>query len=119
MTIETLVWKGGEAIISAAAGTGASIIVKEAVDRLTPENLNKIQEYCVECLKFGGTATVAAGAAWGVHKKMENAKKICDKVISVFDKADKAEAEPVIAQAEEDNIVEIDEDDEIPVVELD
>ena len=118
MTIETLVWKGGEAILAAAASGGASIVVKEAVDKLTPENLNKVQEFCVECLKIGGTTTVAAGAAWGIHKKMEQGKKICDKVTAFFDKADKAEAKPVIEKAEEDNIVEIDEDEEIPVKDL-
>ena len=118
MAIETVFYKGAEVILTAAGSAGTKIIVDEAVKKLTPENLNKIQSYCVEVAKWGGATAASAAVAAGIHANVEKAKKIAEKITSIYDKAVKAEAEPVIEPTEDNNPVEI-EDQEIPVVDLD
>lgn len=119
MTIETAIWKGAEVILTAAGSAGAKIIVDEAVKKLTPENLNKIQSYCVGVAQWGGAAAVSAAVGAGVHVNIEKGKKIAEKINSIFDKVEKkTEAEPVIDTDEDNSPVEIVETDEIPIVDL-
>ncbi len=119
MTIETAIYKGAEVLLTAAGSAGTKLIVDEAVKKLTPENLNKIQSYCVEVAKWGGATAASAAVAAGIHVNVEKAKKLADKINSIFDKVDKkAEAEPVIDMDEDNSPVEIVETEEIPIVDL-
>ena len=123
MTIETVIWKGTEVILTAAGSAGAKVLVEEAVKKLTPENLSTVKKCCVEVAQWGGTTAVAAVVASGIHKNVEKAENACKKINSIFNKIDAAEnvdAEPVIDTDEDNSPVEIEEEtDEIPVVDLD
>jgi len=114
MTIETAIWKGAEVILTAASGVGTQVLVKEAVKKLTPENINKVQSYCVEVAQWGGATAVAAVVASGIHKNVEKAENAYKKVNAIFEKVDVkvVDAEPVIDTDEDNSPVEIEEETE-------
>jgi len=104
-----MVWTGAEFVIAAMSSAGVKVIVDEAVEKLTPENLSAIKKCCVEAAKWGGTTAVGAACAYGIHKNVENAKKVTNKAISIFDRKTEKDAEPIIEATEDNNPVEIEE----------
>lgn len=106
--IEPIIWKGTEIVLTVMASSGAKVIVEEAVKKLTPENLSTAKKWCVEAAKWGGTTAVGSACAYGIHKNVENVKKLADKVNSIFNDT-KTDAKPVIEVSEDINPVEIEE----------
>ncbi len=107
-----IIWKCTEIVLTTMGSAGAKVIVDEAVKKLTPENLNAAKKCCVEVAKWGGSTTVGMACAYGVHKNVENTKKACEKVKSIFNKKTEEDAEPVIEATEDNNPVEIEEETE-------
>ena len=107
--IEPIIWKGTEVILTAMASAGAKVMVEEAVKKLTPENLTTIKKCCVGAAKWGGTTAVGTACAYGIHKNVENTKKVYNRVKAIFEKSTEEDAESVIEVSEDINPVEIEE----------
>ena len=93
----------------------------ELVEQFTPEDLNNTARMCVEVAKWGGATAFATVCAKSVEDKLDKGKAYYDAAKKILNQIQegKKKAEPVIETDEDINPVEIEEDEEIPVVDLD
>ncbi len=121
MTNAEVIYNGIKIGMTVAASKGAKILVDEFVEQFTPEDLDNTKRLCVEIAKWGAATAFGSVCAKSVEAKLEKGKACYDGVKKLFDHIQeiKKDAEPVIEADENNGPVEIDEDEEIPVVDLD
>lgn len=121
MTNAEVIYQGVKFGMTAMASKGAKILMDELVEQFTPEDLNNTARMCVEVAKWGGATAFATVCAQSVEAKLEKGKACYEGVKKILNQIQegKKEAEPVIETDENNGPVEIDEDEEIPVVDLD
>jgi transcription elongation factor Elf1 len=127
MTNAEIIYQGVKFGMTAAASKGAKIIVDEFVSQFTPENLDNTKKMCVEIAKWGGAAAFGSLCANAVEAKLEKGKSSVKAVKKFVDMVREGkniqvninDAKPVIDADDDNGPVEIDDEDEIPVVDLD
>lgn len=121
MTNAEVIYNGIKIGMTVAASKGAKILVDEFVEQFTPEDLNNTKIMCVEIAKWGAATAFGSVCAKSVEAKLEKGKACYDGIKKILDQIQevKKNAEPVIETDENNGPVEIDEDEEIPVVDLD
>ena len=121
MTNAEVIYQGIKFGMTVAASKGAKILMDEIVEQFTPENLDNTKRMCVEVAKWGGATAFASVCAKSVEDKLEKGKAYYDAAKKILNQIQegKKKAEPVIETDEDINPVEIEEEDEIPVEDLD
>lgn len=121
MTNAEVIYQGVKFGMTAMASKGAKILMDELVEQFTPEDLNNTARMCVEVAKWGGATAFATVCAQSVEAKLEKGKACYEGVKKILNQIQegKKEAEPVIETDENNGPVEIEEEDEIPVEDLD
>ena len=120
MTNAEVIYQGVKFGMTVAASKGAKILMDEIVEQFTPENLDNTKRMCVDVAKWGGATAFATVCAKSVEDKLEKGKAYYNAAKKILNQIQegKKKAEPVIETAEDINPVEIEEDDEIPVEDL-
>ena len=69
-------WAVMEGVLCVAAGAGASILVKNGVNMLTPEGLGTVKKLCCKAAEFALTGAVIGVTSNEIGKTMDVAEQI-------------------------------------------
>lgn len=69
-------WAVMEGVLCVAAGAGASILVKNGVNMLTPEGLGTVKKLCCKTAEFALTGAVIGVTSNEIGKTMDAAEQI-------------------------------------------
>ena len=122
MTNMEVLYEGIKFGMTASASRGAKILIDEAVNQFTPDDLDNTKRICVEIAKWGAATAFGSVCAKSVSDKLEKGKsyvEAANKIIKSIKEGSKP-ADPVIEDSSDnkDDIVNIEESETVETIDI-